>query len=58
MKDEVERQKKNKLEAHLVEEVFAIILAGDGNELLKILRSNTLDEFLLSFVHNIPNFGS
>jgi hypothetical protein len=41
-----------------MEEVFAIIVVGDGNELLEISRPNILDEFLLSFGHSIPNFGS
>jgi hypothetical protein len=42
----------------MVEEVVAIILVGDGNELLKISSPNTLDEFHLRFGHSIPNFGS
>ena len=58
MKEEGKSKKRNKWEAHLVEEVFAIILVGDGNELLEILRPNTLDEFILGFGHSLPNFGS
>ena len=38
-----------------MEEVLAIVLMGNGNELLEIARSNTFDQSILGFCHSVPH---
>ena len=51
-------KKIERKEVHLVEEIFAVILMGDGNELFKVASSNTFDQSILGFCHSVPNFMS
>ena len=39
-----------------MEEIFTVILMGDGNELFEVPSLNTFDQSILGFCHNVPNF--
>ena len=41
-----------------MEEIFTIMLLGDGNELLEISKLNNLDKSILDLRHSVSNFGS
>ena len=41
-----------------MEEIFAVIFVGDGNEFFKIPSSNTFNQSILGFCHSVPNFKS
>ena len=54
----IKGKKTERKEVHLVEEIFAVILMGDGNELLEVASLNTFDQSILGFCHSVPNFRS
>ena len=41
-----------------MEDIFAVMLMGDGNELFQVPGSNTFDQSILDFCYSGPNFRS